>query len=694
MPHTEPAVNAILSEILRPMFARATVAGEDTGSVRENAALQLDVLITALGRSPVSIETEFMPARTVEEDALSRLGKTARRDAKTIEATIAVRYPARLSDDDVDIRAGLLESRFSYAVFTQEGPVNNLRTVRFPESGWLEGDVGDLADLARLLSVPQRAVDQAAEKLEEGINAAATVLAGFDDKRGQINIDIAAVLGMDNVEQTRRMACAIVANAMVFHERIVGMHPDAEIKSLSSIAAPGAVNLRGDLLESWRQILTINYHPIFDIAHRIVDCLPTIEDTRRFIRILSESGNYVSATGIDNAHDLTGRVFQRLISDRKYLATFYTRPASATLLAQLAVTQIRGVDWSDSEAISNLRIADFACGTGALLSAVYERIASRHARTGGDPRDLHKAMVEDVLIGLDVMPSAVHITAATLAGAEPDMPYERARLYTMPYGLRLDGEVRIGSLEFLAGSKVTASAYESGAPSPARKDNGELNEEVVVEIPDDSLDLIVMNPPFTRAGSDWEGAERAGDSVKQFRGLSTTLDTQKAMADRLKDFAQGTIYHGFAGIASAFVALADKKLEAGGVLALVLPVTVAAGMSWQSFRLLLGSSYSDLQVLSITSNDGGISFSADTNIAECLVIARKGRDTDTENTGQFTSLERRPRNMMQASILAKAINDLENPRTIDDGPYGGTPIMIGNDSVGELMKAPITEEES
>ena len=36
---------------------------------------------------------------------------------------------------------------------------------------------------------------------------------------------IARLLGMDNVPQTRRMACAIIANALVFHERIARMHP-------------------------------------------------------------------------------------------------------------------------------------------------------------------------------------------------------------------------------------------------------------------------------------------------------------------------------------------------------------------------------------------------------------------------------------------------------------------------------------
>ena len=42
----------------------------------------------------------------------------------------------------------------------------------------------------------------------------------------------------------------------------------------------------------------------------------------------------VEATGANQAHDLTGRIFQQLIADRKYLATFYTLPASAALPAR------------------------------------------------------------------------------------------------------------------------------------------------------------------------------------------------------------------------------------------------------------------------------------------------------------------------------------------------------------------------
>ena len=71
-------------------------------------------------------------------------------------------------------------------------------------------------------------------------------------------------------------------------------------------------------------------------------------DAVGIIRILRETAEQVTASGANVAHDLTGRIFQRLIADRKYLATFYTLPSSATLLARLAVAKMRNVDWSDA----------------------------------------------------------------------------------------------------------------------------------------------------------------------------------------------------------------------------------------------------------------------------------------------------------------------------------------------------------
>ena len=61
---------------------------------------------------------------------------------------------------------------------------------------------------------------------------------------------------------------------------------------------------------------------------------------------IAESISALALLGATTFHDLTGRMFQTLITDRKFLATFYTLPESACLLAELAVERL-DVDWSD-----------------------------------------------------------------------------------------------------------------------------------------------------------------------------------------------------------------------------------------------------------------------------------------------------------------------------------------------------------
>ncbi len=633
MPHqTEPNANNALGDLLRRMMPGCEVRSENTQTFIDHPGRHADVLITAPGRSPVVVEAEYEPAPEAEKDASDRLGLKVVGGSRTVEAAIALRYPQAV-ENAYDVRQAVAEARLSYCVLHEDGS-------RFPESGWLEGSVTDLADLIRLVSVPQ----------------------------------------------TRRMACAIIANAMVFHQRIAGMHEG--VKPLLLVCGPGVANPQDETLAAWAEILKINYWPIFAIAKDILEQIPG-DPAAGLLRGLRETAQRIDATGVDNAHDLTGRIFQRLIADRKYLATFYTLPASAALLARLAVAKMDGVDWSDAEAIGKLRIGDFACGTGALLSAVYEQIASRHERAGGDASVLHPVMMEEVLYGCDVMPSAIHITGSTLSGMEPSVSFGNSRLYTMPYGRQADGSVKIGSLELLQ-SSTELTLFNTSDPALRTGSVGEETAaQVNVDIHDGGFDLVIMNPPFTRAGSDWEGNERQEDYVKQFRGLSTALDAQKEMAKQLSQYTKGTCYHGYAGIASGFAALAHRKLKPGGVLALVLPLSAAAGLSWQSFREMLARDYTDLMVVSIAANGKDMSFSADTGMAECLVIARKNLAKDDHSLlsrVHCTSLRRRPQGFAHAGAVATPIIGAGYVRDIERGPYGGTPVFVGNEISGEMLR--------
>ena len=711
----ERSANNALSDLLRGMMHGCEVRSESTRTISEQSGSQPDILITAADRAPVVIEAEYMPAAEVEEDAAKRLGLEAANTGRKIEAVIALRYPegVEFAYSLADAVAG---ARLSYCVLTtadsrlsgsggsdRDGGLKLHPHPNLPPSrgrDFMSASLNPAGWKVRLrmwrtwrgwcLCRNLRSMRRRAA-LEAGIDSAVGVLNSLERLSPVAAREVADLLGMSDVPQTRRMACAIVANAMVFHDRIAAMHP--EILPLNRLWGTGADNPQGKVSEAWDAILDINYWPIFAVARDIVNLLPS-HAAARILEHLRTTAQRINSTGANVAHDLTGRVFQRLIVDRKYLATFYTLPASAALLARLAVAKLEGVDWSNAGAIGKLKVGDFACGTGALLSAVYEQFATRHEQAGGNPAaSLHKAMMEDVLYGCDVMPSAIHITGSTLSGIQPNVGYDNSRLYNMPYGRQADGTVAIGSLELLQSSAVMTLFNTSDPAMRTGSAGEETAARVIVDVQDEGFDLVIMNPPFTRAGSDWEGIDRTEDSIKQFRGLGTSLDTQKAMSRRLSEFSKGTCYHGYAGIASAFTALGHSKLKAGGVLALVLPLTAAVGLSWDKFRQMLAENYTDISVLSIAASGKDMSFSSDTGMAECLVVARKLRDGEASSkTAAFTSFNRRPQGFAHASALAAEIGNTASVRDVEDGPYGGTPLTVGDEKAGEMLTAPYDTE--
>ena len=550
--HTEPSANNALALILRRMMHGCDIRSESTRTIAGRSGLHPDILITARDRAPVVIEAEFMPAPEVERDAEERLRLEVTGGRREIEAAIALRYPAGL-EDAYDLDAELAHAQFSYCVLTTPEE-DGADFERFPESGWLQGSAADVAELARLVSVPQSTVNAAASALETGIDSAVGVLNSMERLAPVAAREIADLLGMSDVPQTRRMACAIMANAMVFHDRIADLH--SEILPLNRLWEEDADNPQGRVSGAWDRILEINYWPIFAVARDIVNLLPS-HAAARILEHLRTTAHRIRSTGANVAHDLTGRVFQRLIVDRKYLATFYTLPASAALLARLAVDKLEGIDWSDAEEIGKLKVGDFACGTGALLSAVYEQFATRHEQAGGNPASLHTAMMEDVLYGCDVMPSAIHITSSTLSGREPNVGFGGSRLYNMPYGRQSDGTVAIGSLELLQSSSVM-TLFNTNDPAMRTGSTGEETAaRVIVDVQDEGFDIVIMNPPFTSNTKHRDAADGVVNAA--VAAFEASEDDQLDMAAREIRLAKNTCRHGHAG-GSAFVALADRKV--------------------------------------------------------------------------------------------------------------------------------------
>ncbi len=637
-PHnTEPLANAALASALKrrnPDWDDGTVHAERTQVIYQagpgsGAGRRPDILIAAPDCQPVIVETEFAPARTVERDALARLGASMRGSSEEVEGVLSVVLPESLKTADLQTIEG---AAFRYAAHYLDA--EGVGTRWPPRLEWLEGGVDDLADAIEYLSLSERKLARGTEALELVVRQASGRLAHWVPEPALARI--AKRLHQEAGEQTERMAAAIFVSAFVFHMAVEGQGRVPPVLSRRPIHKP-------ELVALWREILEVNYWPIFSIALELLMELPTRCVPRVMDRIAEAVPDLVQV-GATTYHELAGRMFQTLIADRKYLATFYTLPASACLLAELAVERL-GLNWSDRDGLAGLRIADFACGTGALLSAAQRAVYRRIRRAGGDDKELHRVLMEHVLTGLDIMPAATHLTCSMLSSAHPSLTYGKSLIHTMPYGID-GGATHIGALDLLA-AEHAYSLFATGETLGGRE--AESSGQHAVRVLDESFDLVIMNPPFTRP-TNHEGGH-AGIPVPSFAGFGTSHEEQEAMGRKLRK-GRGPFGSGNAGLASNFMDLGHCKLRAGGVLAMVLPFAFVRGKAWQGAREALQAHYSDIHVTSIAATGSTErAFSADTGMAECLLVATK-RSVDRSRT-EYTNLAARPASLLEAAQQAK-----------------------------------------
>ena len=682
MPKTsEVAFNSQFAEVLRskhPLWADR-LGVEQSGVFEDAPRLRPDILVRAPNSQPVVIETEYEPASGVEADAKARLGLLPTSSSDPIEQVIAVRVPNSLRQTQASLPARIAAADFGYCVLSGDPS----SPVRWPTSGWLTGNIDDIVRCVEHAMVSQRLIDESISILERGVQVATRAvedakLLGF----GVIEEHLGQVLNQRKGEQTTRMAMTMIANALTFHASIVGPH---DIPSVSQIQAKHPGSLQAALLDTWRKILAeVNYWPIFKVASDLLAPI-RVQTANRILDPLVRAADRLSDLGVNTRHDLSGRMFQNLIVDRKFLATFYTLPTSATLLAELAARRL-DTDWGDLPGYERLSIADLSCGTGTLLSAGYHAVLTRYRHASGDDSQLHRHMIEHSIIAADIMPAAAHLCASQLSSVHPTVVFDNTRVYTMPYGIDREGErgrgVAIGSLDLIAQAR-TWSLFATGQKQASGK-RGDLDTQDI-EVPHESVDLVIMNPPFTRPTNH----ESSTVPVPSFAGFRTTGDEQRAMSDRLAEIRgslASPVGHGNAGLASNFIDLAHAKVRPGGTVALVLPMTAIQGASWRRARQLLAERYADVAVVTIASaGSRDRAFSADTGMAETLVLGTKRREAVQDpEAALFVNLHRRPASLLEAAEVAKLI--LQVP---DQSRTGR--IQAGDQLVGSYIRAPLSE---
>ena len=133
---------------------------------------------------------------------------------------------------------------------------------------------------------------------------------------------ICTELKQEDDEQTRRMATTIMANAFVFQDSLAGGPGKlASIKTLDELRNKDGRISKSVILGEWRSILKVNYWPIFDIARRILESIPT-SLSGEIIETLATTAEHLLESQLMHSHDLMGALFQRLIADRKFLAAY------------------------------------------------------------------------------------------------------------------------------------------------------------------------------------------------------------------------------------------------------------------------------------------------------------------------------------------------------------------------------------
>ena len=301
-----------------------------------------DITVLETGREPIVIEVKVdnrhSPNLEGEEQAKGRLGERLP-SFETINTAMALRVPYRFRQvSSAEIPDSLRRADdLHYALFG----IDDLHRIgdprRFPNSGWIVGNISDVATALRIGAIPISKIAQAAEDLEHGVNEAAILLAAAVETRPHIAETIEQFLYQESGDQTYRMAMLIITNAFVFQSALAGTPEMEAVPSLGQLQTGEEPLNVNEVLNAWEVVRQVNYRPIFDVAYRLTEEVLATDDALvgQVLQILCDNAQGLITRGLEQVHELAGIVFQRLIVDRRFIKANYTRPESVALLSAL-----------------------------------------------------------------------------------------------------------------------------------------------------------------------------------------------------------------------------------------------------------------------------------------------------------------------------------------------------------------------
>ena len=448
--HREEVVNTHLAILL----TRHGVSAE-AETILSSGKVRPDVMFT-MGGLRVIIEGKF--ADVPDADNIVLADATKRITAGICHIAVALVYPDVLRTvSTTTLESSLAGSRLRYLILSETG-----------RTAWAEASPSDiLASLRRVHEtlIKDDIVAESAGNLSEQIEDIAKLWIGQPATCDRLS-KLLGMFGKKNEnsdeKNLRRITAAkvaslVFANAMIFQEQLAAYGGDARVKSLRAYDhIPDPIEeIKSHWLMIWEKI---NYITIFQLGEKILAEIPANQSAISFIRRLMTEAKTICANQSALRHDLMGRIYHWMLYHAKYLGTYYTATSSATLLLKLTFAH----EWSEHdfgtpENLSTFVVSDLACGTGTLLMAsaqaltdkfIVSRVKRGIALDETEFKKLHRILMENVLYGYDVLPSAVHLTASTLGMLSPDVTYRKMNLFVMPMGVT-GHTTYLGSLDFI-----------------------------------------------------------------------------------------------------------------------------------------------------------------------------------------------------------------------------------------------------
>ena len=635
---------------------------------RDKRAKRPDILIVDDLSPPVVIETSF-DRHDADRDAQNRLGESTAQGHLPINTALAVAIDLdykNLSLEEITDALTVQRNSLRYALHQQTD--SNIR--RWPTSGFIVGNIYDIAKLVTAAALPKEVVEKVATEVAVRVDQAADVLEMALSAKQQKQI--AELVYQRTSLKGLRVTMVLWLNALLTQQRL-SQQGVSNIQPLEFGAS--SLPIPSKQAAVWRSILQENWNSIFEPAVRILEKSGSIHPraTGEVLKLLISAVEMIELSRLGQHINVGAELFPKLSDDRKQAAAFYTQPATAELLAGLTIKwdALKSNEWQSEDLFKNYKLADLACGTGTLLRAGYRRITAFHEQAGGTSvGKLHRNAMESGLIGTDINPIAAHLTTSSLVAIGSGEPYGDTRIGWLDVGR---SNALTGALEFFSINEVRDLFDDI-----AGRSTGDETATHSVIVVDANIDCLLMNPPYSRT--------RGGQSAFDIAGL--TDQERLACQNRWRTLVRNEPVNNKAGMAASFLALARRKVKYGGRIGFVLPLTAAFADSWSITRRMIEREFTDIIAVVVASGRalGRDALSADTSMEEMLLVAtrrKKKRSAGEDNAAPIhcVTLQNPPARIGEAGEIARAIGNALNGI---GGAGTSRPVKAGDDELGQV----------